>query len=147
MRKIQDYLGAGDALRRLNGEARRLAELDRAYRPVVPGALAEASGVDHVDGATLFLWADSGAVAAKLRQLAPKVLKTLGKLVPECTAIRVTVRVAGSEAGRPPRPRPKLGEQGAEALRGLASALPPSPLGTALARLAARAAPPSEDGK
>lgn len=148
MRKFQDYLGAGDTLRRLNEQAGRLASLDRAYKRAVPPALAEASGVTHVEAGTLLLWADGGAMAAKLRQLAPMLLLELKKVAPECTSIRVAVRVPGSE---PPRPRgapPRIGAGGTAALRGLASALPPSSLRTALARLAARgAAGRSEDGK
>ena len=147
MRRVQDYLGAGDALPRLNQEARRLAELDQAYRRAVPDALAEASGVNHLEAGTLFLWAEGGTVAAKLRQLTPMVLVKLKKLAPECTAVRVTVRVGGREIGRPGGTRPRIGKGGAEALRGLASELPPSSLKTALSRLAARGGNRSEDGK
>lgn len=147
MRKVQDYLGSGDVLPRLTREAQRLADLDRAYRRVVPDGLAEASGVDHIAGATLFLWADCGAVAAKLRQLAPMVLARLGKLAPECSAIRLVVRIGGNDAGRSPLPRPKIGEIGAGALQRLACTLPPSPLRTALARLATRGTDRSKDGK
>jgi hypothetical protein len=145
MRRFQDYLCAGDALRRLHQEARRLDELDQAYKRAVPDALAEASGVNHIEAGTLFLWADGGAMAAKLRQLTPMVLVKLRKLAPECTAIRVAVRVGGRQPRRPSSPRPQIGDGGAEALRGLASALPASSLKTALARLAARGQ--SKDGK
>lgn len=138
MRKVHDYLGAGDVLRRLTAEAQRLAELDRAYRRAVPGPLAQASGVDHVAGDTLYLWANGGAVAAKLRQLAPMVRAKLGSLAPECSAVRVVVRIGAGETVRTRRPLPRIGERGAEALQQLADALPASPLGTALARLAAR---------
>jgi Dna[CI] antecedent, DciA len=147
MRKVQDYLGAGDALRRLNQEVRRLVELDRAYKRAVPEALAEVSGVNHLEGGTLFLWADGGAVAAKLRQVTPTVLVKLRNLLPECTGIRVIVRVGGSQTSRPRGTRPRVGETGVEALRGLASGLPPSSLRTALSRLAARGTKRSQDGK
>lgn len=147
MRKVQNYLGSDGVLRRLTREAQRLADLERAYRRVVPSALAEASGVDHTDGATLFLWANGGAVAAKLRQLAPMVLTRIGTLAPECTAIRVVVRIDRGDDGRSLPRRPSIGEQGVAALRGLAQMLPPSSLKTALARLAARGAKRSEDGK
>jgi hypothetical protein len=147
MRKVQDYLNAGDALRSLNQEVRRLAELDRAYKRAIPEALAEASGVNHIEGGTLFLWADGGAVAAKLRQLSPTLLKELGRFAPDCTAIRMVVRFRGVGSGRSRRPRPRIAEPGAEALRELASELPPSSLKTALARLAGRSAKRLQDGK
>lgn len=147
MRKIRDYLGAGDVLRRLTAEAQRLAELDRAYRRAVPRPLAQASGVDHVAGDTLYLWADGGVVAAKLRQLAPMVRARLGSLAPECSAVRVVVRIGARETSRTRRPLPRIGERGAEALQELADALPASPLGTALARFAAHAANRSENGE
>jgi hypothetical protein len=147
MRRFEDYLGSGDALRRLNQEARRLAELDRAYRQALPEALAEASGVSHLDAGTLFLWADGGAVAAKLRQLTPMVLAKLRQRAPECTAIRVTVLVSGRQALHRSGARPRIGGGGVEALRGLASSLPPSPLKAALSRLAARGLGRSENGE
>jgi hypothetical protein len=148
MRKFQDFLDVGDALGRLNHQAQRLAELDRAYKRAVPRELAEVSGVDHVKAGSLFLWADGGAVAAKLRHLSPMVLSRITRLAPEVSAIRVIVQVSGSPAGRPnSSAKPGIGEGGAEALRGLVDTLAPSPLKTALARLAERGGTPSEDGK
>lgn len=146
MRKVQEYLGTGDTLRRLTREAARLAALDRAYRRAVPAALAQASGIDHIDSATLVVWADSGAVGAKLRQLAPTLLGRLRELAPECTVLRVAVRICARGAGGSSRGAPaRLGAGGAEALRELAGELPPSSLRTALKRLASRAR--SEDGQ
>lgn len=147
MRKVQEYLGTGDILRRLVREAGRLSELDRAYRRAAPAALVDASGVDHIDGATLVLWADSGAVAAKLRQIMPTVLSQLQRFAPECTTARVAVRIAARDVGRTRRSPTRIGARGADALRELAGELPPSALRNALTRLAARAVGPSEDGK
>jgi hypothetical protein len=143
MRKVQDYLDTGDALRRLSHEARRLSDLDRVYRKVVPAALAEASGVARVEGGTLVLWADSGAIAAKLRQLSPTLLGKLAELAPQCSAIRVAVIIRVREPTGKRRPPPKVGMQAAEALQGLARELPPCSLKSALLRLAGQ----SEDGK
>jgi len=147
MRKLQDYLDAGATLGRLSHRAQRLAELESAYAEAAPDRLAEASGVSHLEAGTLFLCAENGAVAAKLRQLAPLLLSKLRKQAPECTAIRVTVQVRGWPARRPSSARRRLGEQGIVALQALAETLPPSPLKAAVARLAARGYRRSEDGE
>jgi hypothetical protein len=147
MRTLQDYLGVEDDLRRLSREARRLADLDRAYRRAVPDGLAKASGVSHVEAGTVYLWADGGAVGAKLRQLAPTVLVTLRKLAPDCRAVRVTVRVDGTQIVPSRSVRRQMGAGGAAALQELARTLPPTPLSAALSRLAARGGRQSEDGQ
>jgi hypothetical protein len=146
MRKFQEYLGSGDALCRLTREAVELAELDRVYRRAVPAPLADASGVDHIDGGTLILWADNGAVAAKLRQLSPTVLGRLQARAPHCTTVRVVVRLGVGTTAQKRAPA-RIGSGGAAALQELAGALPSSSLRDALTRLAARAGDPSKDGE
>jgi len=147
MRRLQDYLEAGDALGRLHHRASRLAALESAYAEVAPEHLSEVSGVSRLESGTLVLWTGSGAVAAKLRQLAPTLLSQLRKRAPECTSIRVTVQVDKHPFPRSPLPERELGEPSVEALRDLAETLPPSPLRSALARLATRNRRRSEDGK
>jgi hypothetical protein len=147
MRMFQDYLDSGDALGRLSAQARRLVELDRAYADAAPELLCSASGVARVEAGTIYLWARDGAVAAKLRQLAPMLLAKLRKRAPECTAIRVTVRLRGWPADAPAGVPRALGSGGSAALRELAESLPASPLRSALTRLASRGSHRSKDGK
>lgn len=147
MRKLQAYLAAGDSLGHLSHRAQWLAELERAYAEAVPERLAEASGVSHLEAGTLVLWAESGAVAAKLRQLAPTLLSRLRKRSSDCTAIRVTVQVQARRDAPRFSVRRRLGAPGAAALQELAETLPPSALKKALGRLAARTLRCSKDRK
>lgn len=148
MRMFQDYLDSGDALGRLSAQARSLVELDRAYADAAPELLCSASGVARVEAGTIYLWARDGAVAAKLRQLAPMLLAKLRKRAPECTAIRVTVQLRGWPADAVAAGVPRtLGSGGSAALRELAESLPASPLRSALTRLAGRESNRSKDGK
>ncbi len=147
MRRLQDYLEAGDALGRLHHRASRLAELEKAYAEAAPEQLSAASGVSRLESDTLILWAENGAVAAKLRQLAPTLMSRLRTRATEFTAIRVTVQVPAEGATRPSIPARVLGEQGAAALDNLAESLSPSPLKSALTQLATRNRRRSKDGK
>jgi hypothetical protein len=91
---------------------------------------------------TLVVLADNPAVAAKLKQLAPRVLKLLQNQQPEITGIRVGVQVkthkikAEDEVTRAPLPPEAIQDLGS-----LANALPPSPLKSALLRMLARRGP------
>lgn len=147
MRSFQHYLDSGDALGRLSPRVKRLADLNRAYAGAVPELLGSASGVARLEAGTVYLWARDGAVAAKLRQLTPMLLAKLRKRAPECTAIRVSVQVRGWSSRAVEREPRSLGPVGSTALRELAESLPPSPLRSALTRLARRGRDRSEDGK
>ncbi len=70
-----------------------IAALQRRYTICAPPELLSMSRViNHRDG-MLVIAADNGAIAAKLRQLAPRLLKNLQKQGPEITAIQIQVQV------------------------------------------------------
>ncbi len=71
----------------------RLAALQRLYVICTPPDLAQASRVVGDRDGTLVIAADNSAIAAKLRQLAPRLLKTLQKQRAQVTGIRVQVQV------------------------------------------------------
>lgn len=120
----------------------QIKRLQRRYRTLVPDPLAEASRVCAIDGTTVVICADSGPVAAILRQLAPRLLEGLRAAArksskdagdQEVTAIRVEVQVAAPGPARRVRPRPELPR---EKLAELARALEDSPLKETLERMA-----------
>jgi hypothetical protein len=86
---------------------------------------------------TVVVSADTSAVAAKLRQLAPRIVVEIVKSFPEVTAIRVELQVAESSASAP-GPRPEIGSKGLASLARLRDSLPESPLRQAIDRLVAR---------
>jgi hypothetical protein len=87
---------------------------------------------------TLVVVADTGAVAAKLRQLAPRIVNEIVKSAPEITSIRVEVQVTRSRPAAPARAR--IGAAGKRSLRDLRDSLPDSPLRQALDRMVERRA-------
>ena len=88
---------------------------------------------------TVVVVADTSAVAAKLKQLTPRIVAEIVKFAPEVTSIQVEVQVTQGSDVRP-GPRPAIGPRGLASLRALREALPDSPLRGALDRLLERGA-------
>ena len=139
VQKIGDVIARSGGLEALARHARRLSDLQQLLLEATPSALAAATRVTDLKAGTLVVLADNPAVAAKLRQLAPRLLKHVQKQQPEITGIRVGVQVkthkinAEHEITKRPLPPEAIRDLG-----GLAEALPPSSLKSALARLLAR---------
>lgn len=133
--------------------AARLAyikSLQRRYRALAPERLAEASRVCAIDGTTVVICAEGSAVAAALRQLAPRLLEGLREAalsysrrrssskhsgVEGITSIRVEVQVAAPSRKRAATHR---GEMPAEKLAAVAAGLAESPLKSALEHIATK---------
>lgn len=134
-RKLQSYFSATTTLAALAGGAERVRALQQLWEQVAPQELArscKASGLrDHV----LVLYANNGAIAAKVRQLAPTMLDKFKKKGLEVTAIQVRVQVLFPERGVKPIKTLRLGSVGRESLRQLADRLADSPLKQTLERL------------
>jgi hypothetical protein len=136
--KIDFYLNSSHSLRRLAGEARRIAELQQVLVKIAPQSLTQACCVKQLRAGTLFLLADNAAIAAKLKQLAPRLLTAYEKLGVEVTSIRVEVQVREAPPGRAPKRAPKqLSIETIENLERLAAQLDDSPLKRALTNMAA----------
>jgi hypothetical protein len=149
---IAKLLGDNAELKPLAEQLAFIKRLDRRYRTLVPESLAAASRVCAMDGTTVVVCAASGAVAAHLRHLAPRLLEGLRTVrkTPkssrdqELTAIRIDVQVTVPErkravVARAPLPTDKL--------KAMASGLAESPLKATLERMAAEQAAPKRDRK
>lgn len=121
-----------------------IKRLQRRYRTLAPGQLAEASRVCAIDGTTVVICAASGPVAAILRQLAPRLLEGLrgdarksskSSRDQELTSIRIEVQVKDSLPRRAVIPRADLPR---EQLSRVAGKLSDSPLKDTLERIARR---------
>ena len=146
VQKIGDVIDSSGSLEALARRSRRLSDLQQLLLETTPSALAAATRVTDLKAGILVVLADNPAVAAKLRQLAPRLLKHVQKQHGEITGIRVAVQVKThkikaedevTKGGLPPEAIQDLG--------GLAETLPPSPLKTALARLVARRSVPKRN--
>ena len=141
-RKIDFYLNSSDRLRSLNQEARRIAELQRILLNTAPPALTQACCVKQLRDGTLTLLAENAAIAAKLKQLAARLLDTYQKLRWQVTSIRVEVQVRQPAPALAEKSEPKrLSIETIENLERFSEQLDDSPLKTALARLAAHQRP------
>lgn len=119
-------------------EARRLAELDRAYREVAPRELRPLSGiVSYRDGA-IKIRATSGAAAAKLRHMSPRLIQALRERGFEVTSIQALVQAPEPSPSNASKPLRRLSPKAVQSLATLAQHLPPSPLRAALRALIAR---------
>jgi len=130
-------------LRPLTTQLAHIKRLQRRYRTIAPERLAETSRVCAIDGTTVVICADSGAVAAALRHLAPRILEEMRRAAgansskhprdQELTSIRIEVQVKIRE----PKPRVHArGEMPVEKLSGVADKLCDSPLKQTLERIA-----------
>src|SRR6185436_2917169 len=88
-------------LRPLSERLAEIRRLERRYRTLAPEALANASRVCAIDGTTVVIGTASGAVAAALRHIAPRLLAGLKETRrsakqqrdQELTSLRIEVQV------------------------------------------------------
>jgi len=136
---IAKLLGDNAELRPLAERLLLIKRLQKRYRTVAPDELAKASRVCAIDGTTVVICASSGAVAAALRHLAPRLLAAMKTARTskhpkdqELTSIRIEVQVA---AVVPKRKVVARGEVPREKLSALADKLADSPLKETLRRI------------
>lgn len=138
-RKLSALIIDNAGLTALSRATQCIAALQRLYAVCAPPDMIRASRVvNHRDG-MLVIAADNGAVAAKLRQQAPRLLKNMQKQGVEVTGIRVQVQVARST----PAPRDRVGKtpltiDSIDNFERLSKQVKDPELRSALARFAAR---------
>jgi len=139
--RLSTLLGENAEIRPLAERLEGIKRLNRRYRTLIPEQLHEASRVCAIDGTTVVVLATSGAVAAALRQVAPRLLEGLRESVrksskhsgdQDFTSIRIEVQVAERKPRRPVIPR---SEMPVETLSKVAGKLSDSPLKEALERI------------
>ena len=139
---ISRLLDENADLRPLTARLAHIKRLQRRYRTLAPGRLADSSRVCAIDGTIVVICADSGPIAAALRHLAPRILEGLrgppqnASKHPrdqELTAIRIEVQV------KVPPPKPRVyarSEVPGEKLAGVAERMSDTPLKRTLERIA-----------
>lgn len=138
-RKLSALIIDNAGLTALTRATQCIAALQRLYAVCAPPDMVRASRVvNHRDG-MLVIAADNGAVAAKLRQQAPRLLQNMQKQGGEVTGIRVQVQV--ERAAPAPRTRAEktpLPIDSVDNFEKLSKQVKDPALGAALARFAAR---------
>jgi hypothetical protein len=92
--RMQEAMASSPPLARLQQLMRESNDRFEAVRPVLPAALAAHVKPGPVDGDGWSLLAANAAVAAKLRQLQPRLEDALGQRGWQVTAIRIKVQSA-----------------------------------------------------
>jgi len=96
-RKFSALIVETAGLSALNRTTQRISALQRLYSASAPLELVKASRVVGDHSGTLVIAADNGAVAAKLKQILPRLLKNLQKQSAQVTGIRIQVQVSGQQ--------------------------------------------------
>jgi hypothetical protein len=134
---LKDHLAATDAFARLSEQAHRLQHLQTLLDAALPAYLLPGTRIANLKRGKVVIHVDSGAVAVKLRQLAPRLADGFVQLGQEITGIEVRVQARHHQ---PPSKRPiqpkQIGLRPKQALTSLASGLEDgSPIRLALERL------------
>jgi len=144
-RKIDFYLttlGAAADQQGLFAQANQLTLMQRAFVEIAPPQLAGYCTVGWFSEGSVTLYANSGAIAAKLKQIAPSLLLKFNKKGYEVTAIRIAVQAHDHIAKVDSKIDKNLniGPVGVENLSQLAAGLSASPLKSAVESLLKRQA-------
>lgn len=121
-------------LQALRSELRQLADLQNTLADALPENLAACTNVALVKAGELVLVSENAAVAAKLRQMAPRILIVLHERGFKIKGIRLKVQVSIRDNPLPQK-RISLGSGAQTAIDSLSKRLGPSPLQEALIRL------------
>ncbi len=134
-RTLEDCLSADAGLARLSAHARRLLHFQAVFESATP--LARQARVANLKSGKVVIHAANGAVAAKLRQVAPRLVSVFSSEGAEVTGIDIKVQPG---TATPPtmahKARTAIGSKQKQALTLLLEGLPEgSPLRSALTRL------------
>jgi len=137
--KIGDLIATSANLKSLALRAQRLRDLQHQLLAALPAAFATACRVTALKSGTLTVQADNPAVAAKLRQLAPRLAAHMQKQGIEVTGIRVDTQVKLHKIkGEDEFTVPRLPPDAIGKIEAVSAGMTDSPLRAALRRLAAR---------
>ena len=139
-KSLDNFLEAPDGAGKLLAHARLLVKLARIYALIAPENLRQASQLANYKSGTVVVHAGSGAVAAKLRQLAPTLAAGFSQRGVECTGVLVKVQAPESRTQSMASTKKPLAPGACNALNELRASLPETPLRHAIDALLERSA-------
>ena len=137
---FEDFLDAADSAGNVLAHARLLLRLANLYQEIAPAHLRQASTIANYKSGIIVIHATNGAVATKLRQLAPTLADGFRQRGVECSDVQVKAQATGTPTqSRSSTPKP-LSVPSSRALEDLRDALPDSSLRQAVETLLQRSA-------
>src|SRR5450759_612084 len=91
-RNIADFLNADSKLARLSAHAGRLLKLQRIFERAAPAALAQHGRVANMKLGKVVIHAANSAIAAKIRQLTPRLTESFRQSGVDVNEIQVKVQ-------------------------------------------------------
>ncbi len=137
MRRFNALVKENTELAALSGQADSLTVSQKIWSSVIPEALKPFTQAGYMKHQQLTVYANNGAVAAKIKLLLPSLLPKLQKQGLEVTSIRVEMQV-NSDPRKPVKTARSISPEAASSLGKLADKLSGSALGVALAKLSRR---------
>ena len=133
-RRIGFLLTSVPAVEAISVQLNRIDALHQSLARALPGELGRLCRVAQVSEGVVVLEAQSSAVSAKLKALAPRLLSAFRSAIPELRGLQIKVRVTRRSmlSRRPPR---RIGPTGIRSLAALARGLPSGPLESAVRRM------------
>jgi hypothetical protein len=137
---LENYLDAADGAGKVLAHARLLMKLTRLYQEIAPAHLGQASSLANFKSGIIVIHAASGAVAAKLRQLAPTLADGFCKRGVECNGVQIKVQAHKTVTQSMASTQKPISSRASRELEGLRDSLPESPLRAALETFLTRVA-------
>ena len=136
-KSLQEHLVSGDSMAHLAAHANRLLQLQGALKAALPAAMRPYAHIANFRLGKVFIHTNNSEVAAKIRQLGPRLASALSSPTAQVTEIEVRVQASTPSVTPSPHERPALpGDHQKQGLTLLAESLPhESTLKGALERL------------
>ncbi len=139
-RKIGAYLNSLDETpgdHSLSHQISKLNEAQQLFSTIIPAQLVKHCTLGLPSDEKLIIFAENSAVAARLKQLSPSLLRKAQKSGFEITSIQIAVQAYfhTHKTDKPPAKKRQLSQSGKQNLSQLATSLPPSDLKSAIESL------------
>jgi hypothetical protein len=134
---VAEVLSRTDAFAPLRAGVEQMSAMRRDLAALLPDYLASSVEPGFIKDGKLALFTAHNALAARLRQLEPRLVADLQARGWPLDAVRIRVRPQSVQEAKLPKVA-RMSPAGAAALQALSEELPPSPLQAALAKMAAR---------
>lgn len=134
IQKLGSFFTATPELHQLYAHTSHLRQLQQVLEAALPAALATACNVSSLQQGILTVHAENGAVALKLKQMAPRLLQLIQERDSNVSNLRIIVQIRDRHQVRK-RNKPNLSAQGCSILSEFAENLQDTPLKSALTRI------------